>query len=112
MYMPFGRHRTKHLADIPADYLAWVLTIDLHRYPQLRPAIEAEMQRRRGGPVPGPATNGASSTGTPVAWDQVISKWFGRLSLKFHPDRGGSHEHMVALNVAREELEKILKELG
>jgi hypothetical protein len=112
MYMPFGRHIGEPLADLPVGYLAWLLTIDLHRYPRLRPAVEEEMQRRRGGPGPRAAPNGASSAGTTVAWDQVISKWFSRLSLKFHPDRGGSHEHMVALNVAREELEKILKELG
>jgi hypothetical protein len=101
--MPFGRHRGRPLSAIPTDYLHWLKTIDTE--PWLRNAVEAELLRRygrtaAGGPASPPA----------LPWDKIVSTWFGRLALRFHPDRGGHPERMVALNLAREELVKVIEE--
>jgi len=49
--MPFGRHRGRPLSEIPADYLAWLCTLDLRE--PLRSAVAEEVARRSGtGPDP------------------------------------------------------------
>jgi hypothetical protein len=39
---------------------------------------------------------------------KVIRNWYRELSLRFHPDRGGSHERQLALNVAHDRLKELL----
>ncbi len=48
----------------------------------------------------------------PVDLRAVVKAWYGNLSMRFHPDRGGNNERMLALNIAREELERILRQEG
>jgi len=38
--MPFGRHRGERIADLPTDYLCWLMTAEI-RSARLRDAIEA-----------------------------------------------------------------------
>jgi len=40
---------------------------------------------------------------------EIIKEWFSTLSRKFHPDRGGHPERMVALNEAHSELKRLFK---
>jgi curved DNA-binding protein CbpA len=37
----------------------------------------------------------------------MIRQWYRGLVLDFHPDRGGSHEAMQAINEAHERLRKL-----
>ena len=39
---------------------------------------------------------------------QGVQRWYSELSREFHPDRGGSHERMLALNAAHERLRTLL----
>jgi hypothetical protein len=38
----------------------------------------------------------------------VIKPWFAGLAMRFHPDRGGSHAAMVALNEAHDRLRELV----
>jgi hypothetical protein len=38
----------------------------------------------------------------------VIKTWYRALCLDYHPDRGGSHEAMVAITDAKERLERMV----
>lgn len=40
--------------------------------------------------------------------DGIVSKWYREMAMKFHPDRGGHHEAMVAINFAYERLKEML----
>ena len=43
--LPFGKHRGTPLEKVPTQYLRWVLsTVDLDRYPGLRPALNADFR--------------------------------------------------------------------
>jgi len=99
MFMPFGKYRGQDTGEIPTGYLKWLLTIDL--YPDLQYAVEEELGLRREGFDRGP-----KQTPAPVV---DVAGWYRQLSLRFHPDRGGSKEAMQAINVARELLEKMIR---
>jgi hypothetical protein len=49
----------------------------------------------------------AKPTPRPLAWEPVVQTWYRRMALRFHPDRGGSHEAMLAINVAHDELRRL-----
>jgi hypothetical protein len=98
--MSFGRHRGQRVADVPSDYLAWCLNECQCLKSGLRRAINDELEQRRAGR---PETNGKL-----VDWPAVIRRWFHELTLVYHPDRGGSHEAMVAITDAKERLEKMV----
>jgi hypothetical protein len=51
---------------------------------------------------------GQSRARAPLDVGAAVSRWFRELSMTFHPDRGGSHERMVALNIAHERLKEVL----
>lgn len=100
MEMPFGKHRGRPIEDIPTAYLKWLLTIEL--YDVLRNAVEEELELRREGfdrrrqqPPPPPTVD--------------VAAWYRRLSMRFHPDRGGSKDAMQAINAARELLEDMMR---
>jgi hypothetical protein len=99
--MPFGRHRGQRLEDVPLDYLEWVLREADNASPYLRQAVEAEVRRRYG--------VGQDAPPPRLEWQPLVRKWYGRLSLKHHPDRGGSHQAMLAINDARDLLVQLLE---
>jgi hypothetical protein len=104
MRMPFGKHRGEQLADVPSSYLCWCLESCTNLQPFLECAIRDEMARRFGN------RPSASDRSTPASLSlcETLGGWYRKMSLRFHPDRGGSDEAMAALNVAREELESVL----
>lgn len=95
--MPFGKYKGQYLYDLPTDYLRWLLTIDLH-FP-LFSAVQAELESRRDArpPPPPPAP-------PPADIKSKVRAWHRALVLKYHPDRGGSHEAMIAVNDAYDSL--------
>lgn len=108
--MPFGKYRGEALENVPASYLRWVLREAdcVDDWTWLRPALEAELRRReragRGSPPPRQDYQVLPDI------EPVVAAWYRELSLRFHPDRGGHPERMIALNIARERLEELLRE--
>jgi hypothetical protein len=102
--MPFGKFKGRRLADLPAEYLDWLYSLETLYAPTAR-AVEAEWLRRhagrstnngawqasRHGPIPAAAQAAAT---------QVVQEGYRALTRKWHPDVGGDAERMRALNVA------------
>jgi uncharacterized protein (DUF3820 family) len=102
--MSFGGHKGQHVAEVPGDYLVWYLTECQYLNTGLRHAIEQELERRS----TQARTNGQSYAGGTLAdLPGIIRMWYRELVLVHHPDRGGSHEAMVAINNAHERLKEL-----
>jgi putative quorum-sensing-regulated virulence factor len=99
MRVPFGKFKGWDLTDIPDDYLLWLTTIELR--PFLKVAIEEERAARRH--LFGPRSFSLSTDERKIAVDLIEH---GRRSLAKvnHPDVGGSHAAMVAINNAADRL--------
>lgn len=97
--MPFGKHQDQPLNAIPTSYLRWLLTIDLSEW--LEDAVRDELELR--------GIRDSSNTEEKRQPKLDVSGWYRKLSLRFHPDRGGSKEAMQAVNVAKELLEEMLE---
>jgi hypothetical protein len=126
MRMPFGKYRGELLARIPEDYLRWVLE---HADPdwRLRDAIQASLRARAWNRARSGRGDGSAPTRTEKEYVEAMLKGFDRiaeyrqevqvalkttyreLALRHHPDRGGSHEAMVAVNEMYERLNELLQ---
>lgn len=87
--MPFGKHRGRPLSEIPADYLRWVLD----NCDNITPRLRAEITRLLNPAAEPPAGSLTTS---------VCNQWYRTMAVRFHPDKGGSHEAMKAVNAGRE----------
>ncbi len=116
MTMPFGKFRGFEMADLPDDYLDWLITIDLRD--RLRDAVMDERARRRW----------SSSRRDPwrEAWDesftrscaieiapedvqlvcQIVTEGYRSIAKKSHPDVGGDVRTMQRLNAVTESLRR------
>jgi hypothetical protein len=109
--MPYGKHRGWLLTDVPSGYLWWALEEwDWSGQPWLCRAVVAELRGRlaewdHGGPAAAARAGAALPAG-------LLRDWFRGLALRYHPDRGGSAEAMVALNNARDLLKAALGRHG
>lgn len=110
--MPFGKYKGIDVREIPDDYLEWVwrectvTSLWLKRY------LEQMF-----GPMPNQAEPEVkrvyeSQTKVMILIDGVMKNWGRRLTLKYHPDRGGSHEQMLVVNEAVESLKKAIQEVA
>ena len=118
--MPFGKHVGVEIADLPDGYLAWLYeTADLHG--ALEVCVEREYFDRFGDPDPGPSRGsrpelpstdtGVLSKLTPAQHSvaiKIIEAGYRDLAKKNHPDAGGDHRAMVAINITIEVLRKAL----
>src|SRR6516162_7351785 len=105
----FGKHAGEAVKDVPSDYLCWVVRECLRIRPSLLLAAVGEL-RRRGEDVDallrerGDAERHRRERVTqdtdprPADVRPIVDKWYRRLVLDYHPDRGGSTEIMQALN--------------
>uniref|UniRef100_A0A7C4QKX3 J domain-containing protein n=1 Tax=Schlesneria paludicola TaxID=360056 RepID=A0A7C4QKX3_9PLAN len=99
MRMPFGKYRGQPLSEIPQHYLEWLLrSVDLR--PSLEAAVIAELNQRYKPPPP------------PIDLKAVTKAWYRQLTLKYHPDRGGSNAAMAAINDAYDVLRELLARNG
>jgi hypothetical protein len=102
--MPFGKHKGEDIDDVPRDYLRWVLSnVDLRDHGLKRAICDrldmpAEQPRAPEPPV--------------GAIEKLIRAWHRAMALKYHPDRGGSHDAMVAVNDGAEILRALAKQIA
>ena len=101
MRMPFGKHAGKELTDIPTSYLLWTIRARRTLDPALRRAIRQVLGER--GCAPGVEAQAATPD-----WSALIRQWYRGLVLDYHPDRGGSHLAMQAINEAHLRLSKLV----
>lgn len=109
MRMPFGKHRGKDLADIPDDYLVWVLDNCETISPTLRRAIEARLDIEAEyihPPPPPPRFPLARAREDILA---AVDRCRRRLAGVAHPDRGGDVRVMQAANDAMDELRRTVE---
>jgi Putative quorum-sensing-regulated virulence factor len=93
MRIPFGKFKGRDLTDIPDDYLLWLTTIESR--PFLRAAVEEERAGGRDLFVPG---SFSLSTEERKIAAHLIEHGRRSLAKVNHPDVGGSHAAMVAIN--------------
>jgi len=102
MKMPFGKYRGCQLWELPNGYLRWLVSLLDLREP-LRSAVYAELRARadhnRGRPPH------ARALPDPQVARDLIAAGRRVLAAKYHPDAGGGHEVMVAINLAADWLE-------
>lgn len=103
MRMPFGKYRGEKLTDIDIGYLGWLLESCDLREP-LRSAVKAELERREWNQSPDPLRSNTITT-------DIVNTWHRRMAVKFHPDKGGSHEAMKAVNFGRDVLLSLMEEV-
>jgi hypothetical protein len=104
--MPFGKHRGSEIADLPDDYLEWLLGLGDGLREPLRSAVTAEWRSRQR------PTAVVKALPEPVvsAAQQIVTAGYRKLAIERHPDRGGETGQMTALNLAAEVLRDWLRE--
>lgn len=124
MRMPFGKWRDHELADVPSDYLRWLLDADIIRTDDLLEAVEEELQGRSARrkraqyshgytappPPPPPPPPPVGKVQLYVSRDmlqllaELVESGFRQLALKRHPDHGGTNDAMRELSELRDSL--------
>jgi hypothetical protein len=109
--MNFGRYRGQPPANVPAAYLRWCLAECNCLDDWLRRCIIAESTRRGirpdGSPMGREAPVRAPAGGALIDLPGLIRTCYREMALRFHPDRGGSHEAMVAISIAHDRLKEL-----
>jgi hypothetical protein len=104
--MPFGKYSGRPLAEIPTDYLSWLLSVELR--PWLRDAVASEYKRRideydREYTPPPPPASGIRirPEELPLA-RRLVEAGYRSLARLMHPDKGGDVREMQRLNALAE----------
>jgi hypothetical protein len=105
--MPFGKHAGIAVSKLPDEYLDWLLHLPDLRDP-LKFEVEAEAERRIGGKQEARVPRLLTGEFQSVA-HEIIKTGYKQLSLKFHPDTGGTHHQFITLAAAKEALDMWLK---
>jgi hypothetical protein len=91
MLMPFGKYKGCQIEMIPEEYLEWLWdNVDL--YGPLQDEVGNLVE---GGHIPS----------VPEVYRESIQAVYHRMARKWHPDAGGTHEAMQAINEFYEELQ-------
>ncbi len=117
--MTFGKYKGKRLSKLPTDYLVWLVDKCDSLTDEMRKAVEEELSGRDdapqqesaaneppAGPAAAPRPPKVSPLGERLGGD--VRLLFRNLALKYHPDRGGSHESMQALNEFHDQVQQLL----
>jgi hypothetical protein len=101
--MPVGKYRGDRLDRLPLQYLEWLVEQDFLREP---PAgkIRLEYDRRIYSQSSGLIVN-------PEIVDELVSAGVRTLTKRYHPDCGGDHARMTAVNQAAEWLRSQAREV-
>jgi hypothetical protein len=95
MRMPFGKFKGEDVSDIEDGYLAWCLDNVDSLSPTLRRAMEQQL--------------GLCTPPAPV-FETIVAPWYRTMAKRFHPDHGGTHEQMIAVNIGRDLMMKMMQE--
>jgi hypothetical protein len=103
MRMPFGKWRGHDLSEIPLNYLQW-LWGNAELRGGLLEAVCYEIQSRQD-----EIERRQDSFAMPTAKVDTgqIQKIYRNMAFKWHPDRGGSHTAMQAINEFYEAIKQI-----
>ena len=101
--MPFGKYRGKRLEDVPFEYLEWLTTLDLRE--PLRTHVDEEFERRA-------YSQETQNLIDPTVVDELVGAGVRSLSKKYHPDVGGDHHRMAAVNQAADWLRQQARTLA
>ena len=96
--MPFGKHKGTPIDQVPLSYIEWLLEKD-NVDGWLRSELEESRRKQLGGPF-----DEFRHEFEDDLQSRKIRKIYLELSKKWHPDEGGSHEAMAALNMFHEKL--------
>ena len=96
--MPFGKHKGTPIDQVPLSYIEWLLEKD-NVDGWLRSELEESRRKQLGGPF-----DEFRHEFEDDLQSRKIRKIYLELSRKWHPDKGGSHEAMAALNMFHEKL--------
>ena len=96
--MPFGKHKGTPIDQVPLSYIEWLLEKD-NVDGWLRSELEESRRKQLGGPF-----DEFRHEFEDDLQSRKIRKIYLELSKKWHPDKGGSHEAMAALNMFHEKL--------
>jgi hypothetical protein len=88
MIMTFGRYKGRLVENIPPGYLLWCLDNVANLSPTLRDAMQEVLGIRVALPT----------TVIDTDMKELVKQCFRRAALRHHPDHGGSHERMLAVN--------------
>jgi hypothetical protein len=116
MRIHFGKFVGEEVRQIPSSYLSWVLNNIERLDPDLRSVIIAELKTRRERARQQQQKEGFDKDDEPIVvpgqlanLPALIRTWYREMTLKFHPDRGGSHQAMVAISEAHERLKELVE---
>ena len=101
--MPFGKFKGLELADLPNDYLEWLVGLGDLREP-LRSEVEREYRWRTGVDAIEPSSVRDAAT-------EIVSAGYRVMATRCHPDHGGDTRAMQAVNNARDWLRGQLRSL-
>jgi hypothetical protein len=107
--MPFGKHKGTPLINLPDGYLDWgCSTLMKHR--KLHAALMEELHRREtGAPPPTRKVAGANisklSKEAQALFEEYVKQGYLAMAKRYHPDRGGTPDNMLAIQEVREWLE-------
>jgi hypothetical protein len=90
--IPFGKYRGTSVTELPFDYLQWLTSIDL-----LDP-LRAEVKKEYGARLCDQRQYEGLIDLEVI--DEIISAGVRSLARTHHPDAGGDHDKMVAINNA------------
>jgi putative quorum-sensing-regulated virulence factor len=107
MIMPFGKYKGKRVEEIPHSYLRWCIGNLADIDAPLRQAI----YRALGQPEPR-ASTGGDILPVVARVEEGLKGWYRRMSLKHHPDRGGTNEAQIVVNDCYESLIGMIREMG
>lgn len=97
-YMPFGKFKGVRIAELPDDYVVWLLTLDL-RDP-LAAAVYIEARRRRLDASDGRTDRARRYRPDVAVVEELVSAGLRALARRHHPDVGGDHETMIRVTHA------------
>jgi hypothetical protein len=91
MVLEFGKYAGRDMSDVPEQFLRWLL----EHNSKIVAAVRAELEFREN-----------QSYANLSMEERIVEAGYRTLSLKVHPDTGGSHEEMVELNATAEKLRR------
>jgi hypothetical protein len=128
--MPFGKYRGKRLQSIPTEYLVWLRDENENLDAALRKEVLHELGRRDDVPPaadePPPPVEPKKAKAAAKAEKEEetvpvrnvspmgqslggsIRMMYRSLAMKYHPDRGGSPDAMLALNELHDQVQELI----